>query len=658
MAKTKSKKSKKDPKTPAKKETKKKRSWSLFCLKWIFILGIWAGIGLGFILAWYAQDLPNIAKTASFERQPAIIIKASNGIEIARYGELKGTTVSIDQMPPYLIKAVMAIEDRRFYDHPGLDLLGIARAMAVNISKGRFAQGGSTITQQLAKNLFLTHDRTIKRKIQEAMLAIWLEHELSKDEILSAYLNRVYLGAGVYGVEAASKVYFEKDVRNINLQEAAILAGLLKAPSRYSPAHNPKLAQERAKVVLAAMVDAGYITEQEKNKPFSALPTPKQKPQGTNSYRYFADWVVDGLPDLVGTPDMDLIVETTMDPDLQKSAEAALIKALIENGETMTVKQGAILSLQADGAVVAMIGGRNYQQSQFNRVTQAVRSPGSSFKPFLYLTALEQGMTPDAPILDAPIEEGEYRPKNYADKYFGNVTLETALGASMNTAAVRLMQQTGVGPVREKARKLGIISDLEHDLSLALGSSGVSVLEMGLAYAAIANGGYRVYPYGIKRITNAEGRVLYQRKPIKSRYRVADAYAVADLQKMMRTVVEQGTGRRAKIQGLEIAGKTGTSQDSRDAWFIGFTDALVMAVWLGNDDNSPMNGVTGGNLPASIWREIMAPNYNRFEAINFGTPPELRNQDSSFSNLIGSLLGGGQERQNKRQGGDFSNLND
>lgn len=654
----KEKKSKKDLKAPKRKKTKnkKKRSWSLFFLKWVFILAIWGTIGLSFMLAYYAHDLPDIARKANFERKSSIIIKASNGAEIARYGELKGTSVDIKDLPPSLIKAVLAIEDRRFYDHPGLDVLGIARAMLVNISRGRFVQGGSTITQQLAKNLFLTHDRKLKRKIQEAMLALWLEHELTKDEILSAYLNRVYLGAGVYGVEAASKVYFDKNVRDINLQESAILAGLLKAPSRYSPSHNPELAKERAKVVLAAMEEAGYITKAEREAPFLSLPEPKKKSQSTNSYRYFTDWVVDGLPDLVGTPDMDLIVVTTMDMDLQKTAEGALAKTLSENEETMTVSQGAVLSMRQDGAVVAMVGGRDYGQSQFNRTTQAIRSPGSAFKPFLYLTALEQGMKPDDSILDAHIEEGDYRPKNYADKYFGTVTLETALGASMNTAAVRLMQQTGVGPVREKARKLGIISELEHDLSLALGSSGVSMLEMGIAYTSIANGGFRIYPYGIERITNSEGRVLYQRKMQPNNFTVANPRSVQDLQGMMKTVVEEGTGRRAKISGVDVAGKTGTSQESRDAWFVGFTDALVTAVWLGNDDNSPMQGVTGGNLPASLWHAVMAPNYNRFEAIKFKAPPQQ--QDNSFSSMINSLISGGQERSSQRQQGDYSNLNE
>ncbi|MDH5723124.1 MAG: PBP1A family penicillin-binding protein [Alphaproteobacteria bacterium] len=644
-------------KNKKKTKTKKKRLWSLFFLKWFFILSIWCAIGLGFMLAYYAHDLPNLTQKANFERRSSIIIQASQGEEIARYGELKGTSIDIRNLPPHLIDAVLATEDRRFYEHPGVDLLGIARAMAVNIAKGRFAQGGSTITQQLAKNLFLTHDRKLKRKIQEAMLALWLEHELSKDEILSAYLNRVYLGAGVYGVEAASLVYFDKHVQDINLYEAAILAGLLKAPSRYSPSNNYELAKERAKVVLMAMEDAGYITKEERDIPFPNLSQPKQKVQNANSYRYFADWIMDGLPDLVGTPDMDLIVVTTMDIDLQKAAETELTKTLIENGETMQVTQGAVLSMRPDGAIVAMVGGRDYQQSQFNRTTQAIRSPGSAFKPILYLTALEQGMNPDDSILDAPIEEGDYRPKNFADQYFGTVTLETALGASMNTAAVRLMQQTGVGPVRKKARELGIISELENDLSLALGSSGVSMLEMEIAYASISNGGYRVYPYGIESITNTEGRILYQRKRPAQDYSVAQPRAISNLTNMMQTVVEEGTGRRAKIQGVRVAGKTGTSQENRDAWFIGFTDTLVTAVWLGNDDNSPMNGVTGGNLPASIWHNVMATNYNRFETIKFSASRGSQ-QDGSFSSLINSLISGGNNRQGTRKEGDFSNLND
>ncbi len=628
---------KKKAPTERKTSTKKSKTFSFwrFMFKWLFVLSLWSGIFLTILFAWYATELPGITKNAAFERKPSIIIQASDGSRIVRYGEVKGNSVSVKELPPHLIYAVLATEDRRFYQHPGMDPLGLARAMWINIKTGQFRQGGSTITQQLAKNLFLTQDRTIKRKIQEAMLAFWLENQLSKDEILSAYLNRVYLGAGLYGVDAAAKRYFSKDVREINLREAATLAGLLKAPSRYSPLKNPSLSRKRTDVVLRAMVSSGYITQSDLTHAHKTTPPlPVKKHSGGNSSRYFSDWVMDGLKDIIGTPAQDIIVETTLDPTIQKTAQKALTRTLRERGEARGISQGAIIVMRPDGAILSMIGGQNYLASQFNRAVQSRRPPGSAFKPILFLNALEQGWSPRDKILDAPFEEDEpYRPKNFAEKYFGEVTLNEALTRSMNTAAVRLMQETGRKTVIDTAKRLGIFSPLEPDLSLALGSSGISLLEMSTAYSVMANGGMSVFPYAIKRITSTDGTLYYERPETISARRVIKSRPLKTLTGILQNVIEEGTGRRARLDNIRAAGKTGTSQGSRDAWFIGFTDELVTGVWLGNDDNTPMNGVTGGAEPAAIWKEIMQKSSGKYDKLKTST-------SGSFSNLLGRLTGG------------------
>lgn len=638
---------------------KRQPSFLKFMAKWTLILGLWAMIFLGGAVLWFAKDLPDIARSANFERRSSIVVKASDGSVIARYGEMKGENLGVKDMPPHLIHAVLATEDRRFYQHFGVDPIGIARAMVINLVKGRFVQGGSTITQQLAKNLFLTHDRNMTRKIQEALLALWLEHELTKDEILSAYMNRVYLGSGVYGMSAAARLYFDKDIHNINLREAAILAGLLKAPSRYSPLNNPKLAKERSDVVLAAMLDAGYIKKSDIDNLSKAPPPPLKKPTGGKASRYFADWVIDGMDDLVGSPDMDMVVETTLDPVIQERAEVSLNQILTQYGLEKKVSQGAVLSMRPDGAVLAMVGGKDYAYSEFNRTTQALRSPGSSFKPIVFLSALERGWYPYSQVLDAPITEGKYKPQNFGGKYFGEVTMAEALARSMNTATIRLAQSVGISSVVRTAKDLGIISKLEPDLSLALGSSGVSMLEMTLAYATIANGGYRTYPYAITKISTSDGRVLYERKETSLSYRVVDPQYTRALTQMMQGVVDFGTGQRAKMP-FPVAGKTGTSQDSRDAWFIGFSDQIVMSVWIGNDDNSPMNNVTGGSLPATIWHEVMAYSHGRYKGVSYnasdisaqGSQQNASPADSvGFSGLLGRLLGGEETSPSPRRGG-------
>lgn len=648
---------KKKSATKKKKQVKQKPSLFMRLCKWMVVLGLWGAIACTGILLWFAKDLPDVTAQATFERRSSIIVKASNGAVIARYGESKGQNISVNDVPEHLVQAVLSIEDRRFYSHPGIDPLGITRAMITNISKGRLVQGGSTITQQLAKNLFLTHQRKLKRKIQEALLALWLERELTKDEILSAYMNRVYLGAGTYGFEAASQLYFGKSAKHVTIREAAVLAGLLKAPSRYSPHSNPELAKKRSDVVISAMVDAGFLKKSELTDEQLAFNLPQKPLKSGQNYRYFTDWVVDGLDDLVGRPNIDMVVETTLISPLQNHAQNTL-KQTIDNADEMSfVSQGAILSMAQDGAILTMVGGYDYRKSQFNRTTQAIRSPGSSFKPFVFLTAIEQGWDPDDTILDEKITEGSYRPKNFAGKYHGKIELTEALSKSMNTASVRLTQEVGIGNVLKTAKKIGIISPLERDLSLSLGSSGVSVLEMGTAYTTLSNGGYRIFPYAITRITENNGRLLYARKKPKSYPHTIRTKDVSKLTYMLQDVIQSGTGKRARLP-FPAAGKTGTSQNNRDAWFAGYTDKMATIVWLGNDDNSPMRSITGGNLPAMIWRDVMMFGNNKVSAASFEKSDT--DQDNRFSTVLKRLFSS--ENKNTpptpKRKNDYSNLND
>ncbi len=614
-------------------------------IKWGFVLGLWLTLFVIIITVWYARELPDITKNAAFERRAAITILANDNTQIARIGELKGMSIQIDDMPDYVRFAVISIEDRRFYTHFGIDPKGIARAIYTKIFKGGRLAGGSTITQQLAKNLFLSHQRSLKRKVQEALLALWLERSLSKDEILSAYLNRVYFGAGSYGIEAAALTYFDKSAHDLTLGEAAILAGLLKAPSRYAPTNNLALAQKRGRVVLNAMLAEGYITRTDIEMQAGLTVTrPQPKPIKSDSGRYFVDWVISEAANILSMPEQHIVIETTLDPDLQNASQLAMINAVKRYGEDKKLSQGGSISLGGDGAVYAMVGGVNYRQSQFNRATQALRPPGSALKPFIYLTALEQGWNPDDLILDASLEGEAYAPENYNRQYYGEVTLNDALSRSLNTATVRLAQDVGIGNIIKKLRKFGITSSINRDMSLALGSSGMSVLELSAAYATLMNEGIKAPPYGIKRILTKDGVVLYDRADEKSMaQRVAKRRAVKRLNLMLAHVVTYGTGRAAQIEGMNIRGKTGTSQDSRDAWFAGFTDNMTSVVWLGNDDNSPMDHVTGGSIPAHIWQEIMS------STPKDKTPPGeyTPEQRSGFQGLLSRITGRDQSARGK-----------
>ena len=526
-----------------------------------------------------------------------------DGKTLVMRGEMSGTDVPIKELPPYLPRAFIAIEDRRFYSHVGVDPFGLARAAVANLLRRGVAQGGSTITQQLAKNLFLTQNRTLWRKMQELVLALWLEHKFSKAEILELYLNRVYFGSGAYGVEAAAQRYFGKSARQVKVAEAAMLAGLVKSPSRLAPSRNPNGAERRAQAVLAAMAELGVITET-MAKTALAQPARAVKPAGAGSVNYVADWIMDVLDDLVGRVEQDLVVETSIDPVLQAAAEKALVDELALKGQKLDVSQGAVVAMTPDGAVRALVGGKNYADSQYNRAVAAKRQPGSAFKPFVYLTALERGLTPETVREDKPVVLKGWKPENYSRDYHGPVTLTQALAHSLNTVSVRLTLELGPAAVAKTAYRLGIASKLDPNPSLALGTSEVSLIELTSAYAPFANGGEAVTPHVVERVRNHAGKVLFARKPQKLGRIVEPSY-VAMMNTMMRETLLTGTAQKAQLPGWPAAGKTGTSQDFRDAWFIGYSGHLVAGVWLGNDDSSPTKKATGGGVPVEIWSRLM-----------------------------------------------------
>jgi penicillin-binding protein 1A len=572
-------------------------------LYWCFVLGVWGFIGVGGLFAYYATQLPPIDQLAIPKRPPNIAILAEDGALLANRGDTGGAAVHLSELPPYLPKAFVAIEDRRFYSHFGIDPIGIMRAVGRDILHRGGTEGGSTLTQQLAKNLFLTQERTLSRKIQEAILALWLERKYSKDQILELYLNRVYFGSGAYGVEAAAQKYFGKSAKFVTLSEAAVLAGLMKSPTRLAPNHNLDAANARAAQVITAMAQEGYITEAMAKLALSR-PAEVVKEKGAGSSNYAADYVMDQLDDTVGAIDEDIVVTTTLDEKMQAAAEHALTEELDAKGGKFGVSQGALVALDPNGGVKALVGGRNYADSQFNRATSAKRQPGSAFKPFVYLSALEKGLTPDTVRDDAPITIKGWSPENYSREYFGPVTLTKALSLSLNTVAVRLGLEVGPKTVVKTAHRLGIVSDLEPNASIALGTSEVSPLELVTAYAAFANGGIGVQTHVIAKVRTANGKLLYQRKNA-SFGRVIEPQYVSMMNTMMEETLLTGTAHKAELPGWQAAGKTGTSQEWRDAWFVGYTSALVAGVWLGNDDGSPTKKTSGGNLPVEIWSRFM-----------------------------------------------------
>jgi len=574
---------------------------------WGVVTAIWGGVLVGGVLAYYAYDLPDVDDAFAATRRPAITVLAADGSELATVGDLYGSTVTLQDLPPAVPQAVMATEDRRFYDHFGVDLIGLARAMWVNAQAGRIKQGGSTITQQVAKNLFLNPDRTIKRKVQELLLALWLEQKFSKDEILTVYLNRVYLGRGTWGVDAAARKYFNRPASDLSTWQAAVIAGLLKAPSRLNPLNNPDAARDRAHVVLANMVNAGYLTRDAADVAKREKSRRVATRLGGGS-RYFVDWVLERVPDFVSV-DRDIIVRTTLDPVIQMTADRAMVSSLDGPGEETGVTQGALITMAPDGALRAMVGGRSYGQSQFNRATQAKRQPGSAFKPIVYLAGLEAGLGPRSLMVDEPINLDGWQPRNFNKQHQGPVALQDALAASINTVAVKVGQHAGWGNVVKTARRLGMSDRLQPNPSIALGAGEVTLLSLTGAYATFANGGLAVWPYGILEIRDRDGGILYQRSGNGLGRVIAPRHAETMNVMLSRVLDEGGTGTRARLD-RPAAGKTGTSQDYRDGWFIGYTADLVTGVWMGNDDGSKTKSLTGGGLPASVWRDAMLAAHN------------------------------------------------
>ncbi len=558
------------------------------------------------VLGWFAPPLDPKVDLYAVNRPLAFTFLDVSGAEVGHRGAVVGQRLHLEQMPAFLPAAFIAMEDRRFYSHNGIDPRGLARALYRDIRAGHWVAGGSTISQQTAKIVYTNQQRTMSRKLVELVNAAGLEKSLSKKEILELYLNRIYLGSGAYGVDGAARVYFGMSAKDLNLAQAAMLATLTRAPSVFSPRRDLLKAQQRASLVLDVMEETGAVTDAEATwaRTHPAVITSHAR---TDARNYFLDTAADQAMDLAAKdgvpPSADMIVHTTLEPRLQEAARAAAARVIGRNAKRNKVKEAAIVIMKPDGAVSAMIGGVDYRDSVFNRATQAHRQPGSAFKPFVYLAALESGVTPWDYRDDEPVDINGYRPANFGGNSYGTVTLADALAHSVNTITVNLAQEVGIRRVIEAARRTGITSPLAENASLALGTSEVTPLEMTAAYAAFANGGYRVEPYLITQIDMA-GKPVWKREAPQLK-RAIDAQIDRDMVAMMYGVVTSGTGRAAAIPGHEAAGKTGTTQDSHDAWFVGFTADYVAAAWVGNDDSSPTRGVTGGTLPAQIWREAM-----------------------------------------------------
>ncbi|WP_420361368.1 PBP1A family penicillin-binding protein [Ensifer canadensis] len=559
----------------------------------IFVIGM---------LIWALKDVP-WREIADGSLKPIVVLEAADGQPIVRQGPFQGPYARYEEFPAHLVDAVLSIEDRRFMDHYGVDLKGIMRAVLRNFQAGSVVQGGSTITQQLIKVQYLESDRTLKRKLQELVIAFWLEWKLGKREILTRYLNSVYLGSGATGMPAAARIYFNKEIAALNVQEAAMLAGLLKAPSQLNPIDNFEAARERTTTVLDAMVANGKLAAQDasaaKAKFAELHPTTPTRRSGS----WFADWISPQAGEIAGASPGSTTVRTTLVPRLQQLAEDVVARNLDKEGKTLGASQAALVAMTPDGAVVAMVGGRDYKASQFNRAVAAKRQPGSTFKLFVFYAALKNGLTLRDQVFDGPIEVDGWSPQNSTGRYHGWVTIAEAFARSLNGATVALAQEVGIENVVAAARELGIDAPLNPVPALALGSSEVSLLDLTGAYASIRLGKSPVEPWGVIDFQASTQTKAFRVGPLTAASTDLSTYQ-QDLVSLLQLVVERGTGRDA-FPGSFATGKTGTSQNNRDAWFVGFTEDLVAGVWVGNDDDTPMKGVTGGALPARIWRDFM-----------------------------------------------------
>ena len=559
---------------------------------------------IGWVVLFYAlaPELPSLDTLRGRAQQRVVTVLADDGSVLARRGTSGARFVEYDAIAPTMVNAVVATEDRRFWQHFGIDLYGTARALVTDLRHGGVVEGGSTITQQLAKNLYLTPERSIRRKLQELMLAIWLETRLDKREIITLYLNQVYFGSGAYGVEAAAQRYFAHPAKDLTLPEAAVLAGLLKAPSKLAPTNDIDLARDRAAIVLGAMVEAGYISQRQAAAA-EAKPAKLAPDSGGELAGWFVDWSLDELAGLFGKTQGDLTVRTTVNPYLQKVAEKAVAASLDPAAAARGATEAAVVLLDRSGAIRAYVGGRSYRASGFDRAADAHRQPGSAFKPFVYLAGLEHGLTPETRITDRPLRIEKYEPRNFNGRYQGSMTLTQAFAQSVNTVAIQVGERVGRERVIEVARRCGITSPLQPWPSLALGPFEVTLLELTGAYEPFATGGLRRPPFGIAEVIDPSGRRLYRHQATE--VRVADGHAVSELRQLMEATVAEGTGRAADPGDRLAGGKTGTTQNARDAWFVGFAGDYVAGVWVGNDQGQPMQGVTGSTLPARLWRTVI-----------------------------------------------------
>jgi penicillin-binding protein 1A len=555
-----------------------------------FVVALVTAVGL----AW--SSLPSYAELRQSPNGQMIRVRASDGTVITSLGPSFGQWLTYRQIPPIMTAAMVSVEDRRFPYHPGVDPIGIVRSFTVRFQKGRFTQGGSTITQQLARNVFLTNDKTWTRKIREIILALAMERKYSKNQILEAYLNRVYFGGGAYGIDAASRKFFDHPATQLSLEEAAIIAGLVKAPSNYSPTADAKAAIGRAGVVLAAMQDAGTLTpgEAARADPASVKLAPEQN---STSVRYFTDWALPQLETLIDETEAPIDVWTTIDIKMQRAAEAA-IRANAPPGT-----QGALVALDRDGAVRAMVGGTDYVTSIYNRATQAVRQPGSAFKLFVYLAALESGMTTETTMVDEPIQINGWSPRNSSGRYAGEMTLRTAFTYSVNTIAAKIGAEVGTSAIAGMARRFGISTPVNTMPSMVLGTSDVRLIDMTRAYASVASKGVAIVPFGIVKVTSDKGELLYEHRADLSRVLVPP-YVAAGMTDLLQTAVSAGTGRAAQI-GRPVAGKTGTTTSNKDGWFMGFSSGITTGVWMGRDDARTVRGLQGGTAPARAFAQFM-----------------------------------------------------
>ncbi|WP_339644456.1 PBP1A family penicillin-binding protein [uncultured Pelagibacterium sp.] len=596
------------PRRPQNRKVTKKRSggmrfivgFAYFC----FTMLLLGGVAVAGIVVYYGQDLGSSSTWEVPQRPPNIRVLASNGQLLTNRGQTGGEAVGIHELPPYVGQAVVASEDRRFYSHFGVDPIGLASVGIEMIRAGGITRGASTITQQVAKNLFLTPDQTLGRKVQEALLAVWLEQNYSKDQILELYLNRVHFGSGSTGIEAAAQTYFGISARNLSLGQAAMLAGILPAPSYYNPRTHPDRAAERQRLALANMVREGYITEQEAQAAAQNMDANITTERVAGTEYYVADWVESLMNDYLGEVNEDVVVSTTLDWDMQKQAEFVIKEAVASQGEDLDFSQAAFVAMDTEGRVRALVGGVDYSQSSYNRAVTSRRQPGSAFKPFVYLAALQQGYTPDTLMVDEPLDYEGWQPENSNGRYVGPVLLRDALAFSINTVSARLAIDIGPENVVETAYRMGFSTNFQPVPSIALGTQEVSLLELTSAYAPFANGGYGVVPNVITRITTTDGEVLFEETPAGPG-RILTDEQVGMMNDMLQTGVQAGTGTRAQLGNWPMAGKTGTTQRNRDALFVGYTASLVGGVWLGNDDDTPTR-VFGGQIPAQIWRDIMA----------------------------------------------------